>query len=216
MKDDIYVNELDNFMTDEECQKLIDIAENRMTTLSVMGDLEGYRIADGIFLGDKEDVLVKYRDELSSMTGIPKQNMEDVHIIKYSPGGEYKSHHDWFHPDEDYYEEAVKCGGQRMKTALVYLNDDFVGGETEFPRLNLKIIPQKGKLVVWDNICPDGSLSLDSMHTGCIVEEGYKYIAVIWMREKCFWMWDESIKVWYNTEDRWNNNEWYLEKQILR
>jgi hypothetical protein len=49
-----------------------------------------------------------------------------------------------------------------------------------------------------------------------MVEEGYKYIAVIWMREKCFWMWDESIKAWYNTEDRWNSNEWYLEKQILR
>ena len=113
--------------------------------------------------------------------------MESIHVVKYSVGEEYKDHHDFFHPGEEYYEDEVNRGGQRLKTALVYLNDDFEGGETNFPNLNIKVDPKKGKLVLWDNIKDDGSLDYDSLHAGLPVKSGYKYIAVIWIRENEFY-----------------------------
>jgi prolyl 4-hydroxylase len=123
---------------------------------------------------------------ISSMINIPIENMEGTHVVKYQIGGEYKGHHDFFHPGEGYYENEIKRGGQRTKTALVYLNDDFTGGETEFPNISRMIKPLKGKLVIWDNMNDAGQLNYDSFHAGLPVISGVKYIAVIWIREGRF------------------------------
>ena len=97
------------------------------------------------------------------------------------------NHHDFFHPGEGYFEkEVTNRGGQRTKSALVYLNEDFTGGETEFPQINIKVLPKRGKLLAWDNLNSDGSLDYTSLHAGLPVESGIKYIAVIWIRENKF------------------------------
>ena len=70
---------------------------------------------------------------------------------------------------------------------MIYLNDDFEGGETHFPSLNLVVKPKKGKLVIWDNVNEDGSLDFNSLHAGLPVKKGFKYIAVIWIRENKFY-----------------------------
>ena len=43
--------------------------------------------------------------------------------------------------------DALQDG--QSETIIVYLNDDFVGGETEFPVLGDKVKPKKGKLLVF-------------------------------------------------------------------
>jgi prolyl 4-hydroxylase len=48
------------------------------------------------------------------------------------------------------------------------------------------VTPLKGKLVVWDNLNPNGSLDYTSIHAGLPVISGIKYIAVIWIRENKF------------------------------
>tara|TARA_B100001769_G_C21942477_1_gene507692 strand:- start:419 stop:844 length:426 start_codon:yes stop_codon:yes gene_type:complete len=40
-------------------------------------------------------------------------------------------------------------GAKRFLILMVYLNDDFDGGETEFPVFGDKVKPEKGKLVVF-------------------------------------------------------------------
>ena len=46
----------------------------------------------------------------------------------------------------------MKYGGQRMKTALVYLNDVESGGGTKFTKLNMEVNAEKGKLLVFENV----------------------------------------------------------------
>jgi prolyl 4-hydroxylase len=196
-------------MTDKDCEELINLCESNLEKLKVLSKRDDYRIAEGCFVSEKIDVASNYRDRIAKMLYIPQTNMEDVHLVKYEVGGEYKEHQDWFHPSQDYYRKEMERGGQRIKTALVYLNDDFSGGDTTFPKIGMRITPKKGKLVVWDNVTAEGELSYDSTHIGEIVTEGVKYIAVIWMRAQYFWNWDYEKKTWYNTEDRWKNNEWY-------
>ena len=207
--DRIWINELENFMSDEDCEIFIQMCESNLEKLKVLSDVDDYRIAEGCFLQENEKTTVSYRDRIAEMLQIPTHNMEDVHLIKYKVGGEYKEHQDWFHPRTDYYNSMMERGGQRIKTALVYLNDNFTGGDTTFPRIGMRITPKKGKLVVWDNVTANGKISYDSTHVGEVVTEGVKYIAVIWIREKYFWNWDNEKHTWYNTEDRWKNNEWY-------
>jgi prolyl 4-hydroxylase len=77
-------------------------------------------------------------------------------------------------------------GGQRIKSVLFYLNDEFEGGETNFPMKGIKVKPVKSKAIIWDNINEDGTLDYESIHAGLPVISGFKYIATIWIRENKF------------------------------
>ena len=182
------VSELNEFLSLDHCNSLIELSQPQFTKTTTLGkEIDGYRVAQGAWLPSKNGHVDLLRKMVSEYTLFPEENMEGTHIVKYEIGGEYKVHHDFFHPGESYYDKEVTSrGGQRSKTALVYLNEDFTGGETEFPQLGIKVIPQRGKLVVWDNINPDGSLDYTSIHAGLPVLSGIKYIAVIWIRENKF------------------------------
>ena len=66
---------------------------------------------------------------------------------------------------------------------MIYLNEDVVGGETKFHNLDLKFTPKIGTAIVWQNMV-DGIPTPDSLHEGCDVIDGSKYIITIWVREK--------------------------------
>jgi prolyl 4-hydroxylase len=122
----------------------------------------------------------------SQITHLPIENQEDIHIVKYLVGGEYKPHHDAFHIGTSYYDGVMKSGGQRKYSCLFYLNDDFEGGETEFPEKRLKITPKVGRLLAWCNANEDSTVKQDSLHAGLPVTKGEKWIAIIWVRESAF------------------------------
>lgn len=181
------VIEKENFLTDQECNELIDQASSYFFKTTTLGkEIDGYRVADGAWLSNGLEIVKILKERVHLECGIPIINMEGTHIVKYEIGGEYKVHHDFFHPNEPYFPNEIKRGGQRLKTALVYLNEEFTGGETEFPKMSIKVKPKKGKLVLWDNTNPDGSPDYDSLHAGLPVETGTKYIAVVWIRESKF------------------------------
>lgn len=180
--------EKEKFLSPEECKKLIEIAEPQLYKATTLGKaIDGYRVADGAWLSSNVEEVCKFRCMVSELTGYPEENMEGTHVIRYNIGGEYKVHHDFFHPNESYFDkEVTERGGQRAKTALVYLNDDFKGGGTEFPQKSTLVNPVTGKIVVWDNLNEDGTLDYTSLHAGLPVEEGTKYVAVIWIRQNKF------------------------------
>lgn len=180
--------EKEDFISEQDCNKLIELAQPQLFKTTTLGKpVDGYRVAEGAWLTSTDETVCKLRCLISDFVGIPEENMEGTHVVKYEIGGEYKVHHDFFHPNEGYYDnEVTQRGGQRTKTALVYLNDDFKGGSTEFPQREKMITPKKGKLVVWSNLNEDGTLDFTSLHAGLPVEEGTKYIAVIWIRQNKF------------------------------
>jgi prolyl 4-hydroxylase len=66
-------------------------------------------------------------------------------------------------------------------TILVYLNDNFKGGETSFPMLDKKIKPEKGKAVIFYNTDTNGTILRKSKHAGIPVIEGEKWICNKWI-----------------------------------
>ena len=81
----------------------------------------------------------------------------------------------------------LKRGGQRIYTAIAYLNDVEEGGATEFRDLNISVKPKKGSILVWKNVLP-GTTKVHplSLHAGRPVTGGEKYAFNLWFRENKF------------------------------
>jgi prolyl 4-hydroxylase len=181
------INEYLNILNDTECENLIQLGKNKLIDATTLGvQIKNYRTAQNTWLFEKTELTNKIQKIISEKTNLPIENQEQIHIVKYNIGGEYKEHHDFFHPNTDYYNSHIQRGGQRAYSCLFYLNDNFEGGETYFPKVEYKVTPKKGKLLVWKNLKDDMSINDNSLHAGLPVIEGEKWIAIVWVRENKF------------------------------
>lgn len=124
----------------------------------------------------------KIQSAVGQMMGIDPKYCEPLQIQHYKEGQEYQVHADWFDSSHAGYEENVKDQGQRTWTCLIYLNQNFQGGQTHFPELKLKINPQVGKACVWNNLTLTGNVNKSTYHCGTPVTRGNKYILTAWFR----------------------------------
>lgn len=179
---------IDNFVEDSFCDYIIEKYTSRLIPMTILGsDNSGFRVAEGRWLEPKTDrVLQEFTKSVSEFTNTPLENQENPHIVKYNIGGEYKPHQDYFHKNTSYYDEMMDRGGQRGISCLLYLNDDFTGGETEFPNIELTIKPKKGSMVYWSSYDAQGKLDPDTLHAGLPVISGVKYVMLVWIRERIF------------------------------
>ena len=123
---------------------------------------------------------------MAAAAGMQIFNGEPLAVLNYRPGEEYKPHFDAFLPNDPGASQLLAMGGQRIKTVLVYLNDDFKGGATDFPNRSIRVEPEAGKLLLMENCNPDGTPSQSGLHAGLPVTEGEKWLASMWMREQAF------------------------------
>ena len=86
---------------------------------------------------------------------------ESYQVIHYDETEEYQPHFDTFDPSEYEYVDYLENGGQRIITALAYLNDVEQGGETSFPTIDKVVKPKKGKIVVFHD-CSSPLLTSDT------------------------------------------------------
>ena len=106
---------------------------------------------------------------------------ESWQIARYEPGQYYRPHHDYFNIEN--HKDYVK--NDRVATVILYLTDDFKGGQTFFKILNIKISPMAGAMVYF-TYPADTPSSTKTLHEGCDVISGIKYIATLWIRQSSF------------------------------
>jgi len=123
-----------------------------------------------------------------SSAGMEMMYAEPSVVLKYTPGQYYKWHYDHIYAHNPAIQQQIDQFGQRIKTAIIYLNDDFKGGNTEFKTPSLKVIPEKGKVLVFNNVDKDNNRLIESIHRGEEVTEGEKWIITLWFRDKPFWL----------------------------
>lgn len=108
---------------------------------------------------------------------------EDLQVVRYLPGQEFKPHLDAFDDSIGGKREREAYGGhQRDATILVYLNRPAEGGETIFPELGISVDPIPRAALYWRNLRPDGSIDPRLLHGGALVRRGAKYAANLWLR----------------------------------
>jgi prolyl 4-hydroxylase len=182
------VTEIDGFLSKHECDELIDLINlhnKRSTVASSNGrEVSELRTSKTCFLDPKNNLVNKIHTRISEYLNIPLEKGECLQGQLYEVGQYFKPHHDYFH-DGISYDYNCLSSGNRTNTLIIYLNDNIDGGETNFPVLEKKIIPRTGKAVSWKNM-QDGRGIPESIHEGCEVKNGKKYIITSWWRENKF------------------------------
>ena len=181
-----------NYLTDEECDHFINLARDKVTrSTAVGGDFSIYhpsRTSMNCWVKhDTSSITQNISNRISHLVNFPLKRAEDFQVVYYTDGTEYKPHFDAFDHKTDIGKKHLQLGGQRICTALAYLNDVKEGGATEFPDLRISFKPIKKALVVWENVI-SGTTDAHPMsrHAGRPVTKGEKFAFNLWFRAREF------------------------------
>ena len=174
------------------CAHLIDRARPKLVQAKVYDARSGSLKVDAmrsnmgaVFSVIETDFVTQLvRARIAHAARVDPHALEPPEVLHYSIGEAYRPHVDFFHPQLPSFAEQMRTKGQRIRTCLVYLNDDFEGGETEFPKLGLKYRGRAGDALIFDNVKPNGTGDLQTLHAGLPPTRGEKWLFSQWIRSK--------------------------------
>jgi prolyl 4-hydroxylase len=177
----------EDVITAEEQEYILKTAEPLFARSSVVGSDKpsDARTSETAWIHKDDAVVGPMMKRICDQFGVPVENAESLQIVKYKPGTYYREHHDSCCDENDTCKNFSSSAGQRIRTILLYLNDNFTGGETGFPTLDKKLkAPPRGALV-FHPMAKDhpSACHPKALHAGLPVETGEKYICNIWVRE---------------------------------
>ena len=169
---------------------LFSAAESRYLTLlgtpwleraMVIDEATGAGVIDAIRDADTssfpplaEDLVVQQINAcIAAASGTKAAWGEPLTILRYRPGQQYRPHHD---------AHGATPEALRHWTALIWLNDDYEGGETDFPDVGVRVKGGVGDLLLFHNVTGDGLPDQRMIHAGLPVTSGVKWMASRWIR----------------------------------
>ena len=163
------VLEIENFLSKEECNHWIEFSEKKGYEVAKIN--MGFRsqvVNTGIRnnerviynsldlanqLWEKIKIFVVSETKYAKACGLN----ERFRFYKYSPGQEFKRHRDGAY---------IRNTNERSEyTLIIYLNEEMIGGETEFTKL--KIQPKTETAIIFKH---------ERVHSGNIITKGLKYV----------------------------------------
>nr|AMY26629.1 prolyl 4-hydroxylase alpha subunit-oxidoreductase activity, prolyl 4-hydroxylase [Linum usitatissimum] len=210
------------FLTDLECDHLISLAKSELKRSAVADNVSGQsqlsevRTSSGMFIRKGKDPIVDgIEEKIAAWTFLPKENGEDIQVLRYEHGQKYDPHYDYFTDKVN-----IARGGHRVATVLMYLTDVQKGGETVFPsaeepprrrraatkeedlsecaKKGVAVRPRRGDALLFFSLHPTAVPDTSSLHAGCPVIEGEKWSATKWIHVSSF---DKQIEVGGNCTD---------------
>ncbi len=123
--------------------------------------------------------------KIAHAIGVPLEHQEPTNFLHYARNQEYRPHYDFFtEAEEQGFARELGAIGQRICTVLVYLNDGYEGGFTEFPKLDFRFRGEVGDALIFWNLNAQGGREMDSLHAGTAVTRGEKWLLSKWIRQK--------------------------------
>lgn len=179
----------DNFLSEFDCKRLINEATPHLKRSTVVGTptepdvLHDARTSSGMFFQRGASPLVRaIETRLAALTNTDIKQGEGLQVLRYEPGQRYDAHNDWFDPASPGQAAQMTHGGQRLYSCILYLNDDFDGGETDFPLARLRVTPKRGSVCIFRNLTTDIEPDVRTLHGGLPPSNGTKYVATKWIR----------------------------------
>lgn len=183
--------EFEGLLSHAECTALVDAAKPRLKrSLTVDVQTGGHEIhpdrsSQGMFFEPAENALVAAVEaRIAKLLQWPANHGENLQVLRYPPGAQYRPHYDYFDPAHSGTAELLKRGGQRVATLIMYLHEPEAGGATVFPDIDLSIAAKRGNAVFFSYPAPDPSTL--TLHGGASVTAGEKWIATKWLRQSVF------------------------------
>lgn len=134
--------------------------------------------------GDLDLVVTAVRERMALTLNVPPGALEPMQVLHYAVGQTFERHHDYLDVSIPGHAADVARSGQRIITFLVYLNDDYEGGETDFPLIGLKFRGQPGEALMFANITPNGAPDRRTLHAGLPPTRGEKWLLSQWVRDR--------------------------------
>jgi hypothetical protein len=155
--------------TPEVSPALTGYSDNQKTNLD-------YRVTNWIPLpppvieNTTHSVTQLYNTQLISKYKQQIKHIEPPQFLHYTPGGKYDVHND----SEDFVNGKLQRVCERDLTILTYLNDNYEGGELEFPDWGIKLKPKAGTLLAFPSY-------IEFSHRVHPVTSGERFNLVTWI-----------------------------------
>jgi hypothetical protein len=183
---------IDGFATPEECDWIMARAQGRLGPAMVLDKQTGRekthpdRTNKAIELDvPAMDVVIQIvRARIAAATNLPLPVFEPAQVMHYSVGEEFRPHYDFLTGDAEGWAAQLERYGQRIATFLLYLNDDFEGGATDFPSIGLSHRGGKGDALFFANVDGAGAPDRKTLHAGRPPARGQKWILSQWIRNR--------------------------------
>ena len=180
------------FASAAECRWIIDRARPKLGPAMVWDEASGGAKVDPVRnnsalelrLAEMDVVTAIVRARIAAATKLPEAIFEIPQVMHYRVGQEFMVHHDFLDPDFAGHQADLARRGQRMGTFLIFLNDDFEGGETAFPEAGLAHRGRTGDALFFANVTPDGRPDPLTLHAGRPPTSGEKWVFSQWIRDR--------------------------------
>jgi hypothetical protein len=182
---------IENFATAEICDWLIARARPRMGRAVVYDPWTGgaaprqarTNSSTSFSIAESDLIISMMRQRIAASAGVERARLEGTAILHYEPGEQFEPHFDFLDPTSAAFAAGLRKEGQRAVTFLLYLNDDFEGGETDFPELGWRYRGGKGDAILFWNITPAGLPDKRTLHAGLPTTRGEKWLLSQWIRQ---------------------------------
>lgn len=177
------------FLSRDECAHITRSASEILEEATVVDPRTGALMphpvrtsSSGAIGPGREDLVIRAINlRLAVITGTHVDQGEPLIVLRYTLGQQYRPHIDAL--------PATK--NQRIKTVLIYLNEDYWGGETEFLFNGLRFAGHTGDAIVFDNATAGGTPIQESRHAALPVTSGVKWLATRWIRTRDYDPWTD-------------------------
>lgn len=181
----------ESFLSPHACAWIIDKARPHLDAARVKNAETGVASSDairtntgmGFSVVDTDLVIQLAHARIAAAIGVPLAHQEPANILHYLPGQEYKPHFDFIDPGVAHFARELQTVGQRTVTFLIYLNDDYEGGATTFPRLGWSFKGRAGDALAFWNVT-DGRPDPRTLHAGTPTTNGAKWLFSKWVRDR--------------------------------
>ena len=170
----------ERLLTPDECAYLVTAASDGFEASMVYNDA-GELVRDTIRTSDgatihwliEDPAIHALNRRVAAISRTSYDQGEALQVLRYAPGQEYRPHFDWID----------SAANQRLWTALIYLNDEYEGGQTAFVRTGQEVRGRTGDVLLFSNAQQDGHGDPLAEHAGMPVTAGTKLLATRWIRE---------------------------------
>jgi len=171
------------------CDRLIALGEPHLRRAEIYADdgkLQEDRERDNeaaVLDAAQADTVVGFvRARIAALANIPVGGLEPTQVLRYDIGQQFGAHVDFLDVSKPALAADVDKHGQRALTVLVYLNEDYEGGDTAFPDLGMTFKGRKGDALVFWNVTENGEPDWRTRHIGTAPTHGVKWLLSQWIR----------------------------------
>ncbi|NXH60760.1 P4HA3 hydroxylase, partial [Rhabdornis inornatus] len=183
-----YVALYHDFITDAEAETIKGLAgpwlQRSVVASGEKQQKAEYRISKSAWLKDTADPVVRALDRrIAAVTGLDLRPpyAEYLQVVNYGLGGHYEPHFD--HATSRKSPLYRMKSGNRIATIMIYLSAVEAGGSTAFIYANFSVPVVKNAALFWWNLRRNGNGDGDTLHAGCPVLAGDKWVANKWIHE---------------------------------